>query len=962
MSSGTVVSPPAAPPADLNRFIGRQRELAEAGELLGRSRLLTLTGAGGSGKSRLAGALVAGVANDYPEGIIWAELAGLSDPGMLALHLAALLQLPEQPGRAPEDGLRALLQGRRCLLVLDGCEHLIEDSACLADTLLRGCHQLTLLATSREALGIPGERAWLVPPLSLPGDGDPRASEAVQLFIERAREVLPGFELTAENSEAVSRICRRLDGIPLAIELAAARVRILPPDQIADRLGDAFRLLTAGSRTALPRHKTLRKAIDWSYDLLTDREQLLLQRLGVFGGAFTLEAAETVCADDAVPEHEILDGLAALVDKSLVTLEPRETEVRYSLLDTMRQYAVERLREAGQLESWRARQASWALALAEEAAPHIFGGASHEGWLRRLDAEAESIRTAMGWAEEDPSRAETALRFGVALHWYWFARGRFREGRQRLERALAEPVVTTPEVRALALVALGHVRLWQGEIPASTDLREALGLLRPLGDPDLLAYGLAGLGAALSVGGELDEATSVLAEGLEIVNRLPEQVLSCFTRYWLGVTYLEQGRLAEARAILEAALEIGWRIGNQPSIAHPLTILGRVQWAAGDLDYALAAFREALAIHADGTDAWGQVQAIEGIARIRLARGDNTRGVCLLSGAAAIRERFGVPMPPPEQADIEGALAVVGAAMPPATFTAAWDRGQRLADDALVRLALEADLSDTPMAITAELPVPKPPATPRPTLVVRTLGTLEVLRNGTPIPPDGWGSARARDLLLLLLLRRQGMTKDEVGVAFWPEASSAQVRNSFHVTLHRLRKALDHADWVVTEGDRYRLRTGLTIQFDAEEFEQAILLALRAAERRHDSAAADLAGALALYHGHFLEGTQAGDWALDTRDRLHVLATRGWLALSRLREQHHDWPGMAEANRRLVELDGLHEEGYRGLMTALVRQGERNQALRLYARLAERLQRELQIEPDDETAALYERMQRGETP
>lgn len=321
-------------PLPLTSFIGREREIATVRGLLEQTRLLTLTGAGGSGKSRLALEVVRQVASEFPHGVGWVELAALSNPDLVPQQVAAALGLREEGGRSRIEALLEWLRDRSLLLVLDNCEHLVDACATLADTLLRGCPGLKVLATSREALAVAGERAWLVPPLSLPAAEPASAreraeAEAVQLFVERAQAVLPTFELTDANAAAVAEICRRLDGIPLALELAAARVKVLSPEQIRDRLGDAFRLLTSGGRTALPRHRTLRAAIDWSYDLLEEPKQLLLQRLSVFSGGFTIEAAEAVCAGGPIESWEVLDLLAQLVDRSLVVMRlPRSAPCR----------------------------------------------------------------------------------------------------------------------------------------------------------------------------------------------------------------------------------------------------------------------------------------------------------------------------------------------------------------------------------------------------------------------------------------------------------------------------------------------------------------------------------------------------------------------------------------------------------------------------------------------------------
>ncbi|HEX5829987.1 MAG TPA: hypothetical protein VFY16_03330, partial [Gemmatimonadaceae bacterium] len=343
-------------PVHLTRFVGRDRELDDLARLLAATRLLTLTGTGGSGKTRLAGETARRVAPAFSR-IAWADLAPLPDPQLLPQQVAAALHVPERPEASPLALLVGVVGGERALLVLDNCEHLVDACAELANTLLRACPRLTILATSREALGVASETAWLVPPLA--------CAEAVQLFVDRAQAALPSFSPASDDDATIAEICRRLDGIPLAIELAAARVRVLSPEQIASRLDDAFRLLTAGSRTALPRHRTLRATMEWSFALLGAREQVLLRRLAVFAGGFSLDAAEAICAGGPLEADDILDGVAALVDKSLVTMEPGDGEARYRLLETVRQYGAERLTESGEREALEECHARHFLALIE---------------------------------------------------------------------------------------------------------------------------------------------------------------------------------------------------------------------------------------------------------------------------------------------------------------------------------------------------------------------------------------------------------------------------------------------------------------------------------------------------------------------------------------------------------------------------------------------------------------------
>ncbi|MFN8473690.1 MAG: adenylate/guanylate cyclase domain-containing protein [Anaerolineae bacterium] len=427
-------------PVELTSFIGREREMAEVKSLLANARLLTLIGPGGTGKTRLSTQLAADLLTTFPDGAWLVELAPLADPALVLQTVAATFNLRERPGLALNDMLHGYLRHKRLLLLLDNCEHLVEACARLADTLLRVCPLLRVVASSREALGISGETIFRVPALSLPdADGATtdalRCSEAAQLFVERAAAAQPRFALTDRNAGAVAQICRRLDGIPLALELAAARVRVLSAEQIAARLDDRFRLLTGGSRTALPRQQTLRALIDWSYDLLPDEERALLRRLSVFVGGWTLEAAEAVTGDP-----DTLDRLAQLVDKSLVQVDEDGGDARYGLLETIRQYARDRLLEAGDAEEVRDAHLRYFLGLAEATSPGIafppLGIASQDS-LDRCEREKDNLRAAMEWAvEKDP---EVSLRLATALASFWIVYGYRREAAPLMRTALGPP-------------------------------------------------------------------------------------------------------------------------------------------------------------------------------------------------------------------------------------------------------------------------------------------------------------------------------------------------------------------------------------------------------------------------------------------------------------------------------------------------------------------------------------------
>ncbi|HEV7765681.1 MAG TPA: AAA family ATPase, partial [Thermoanaerobaculia bacterium] len=453
-------------PIALTPLLGRARELEETTRLLDAARLLTITGAGGSGKTRLALELAHRVRDRF-EDVVWVDLAPLSDPDLIAQQIIDAMGIREL---AAEDVLRVVIDAvrdRSMLFVLDNCEHLVHASAVVAEEILRSCANTSMVTTTREALGVRGEQTWLVPPLS--------TEDAVQLFTERARLVSPAF---VADETLVAQICTRLDGIPLAIELAAARVKVLSLAEIAARLDDAFRLLSAGSRT-LPRHRTIRETIDWSYRLLLADEQVLLRRLAVFGTSFSLDAAEAVCGD-----IDVLTHLAALVDKSLVLSE----QARYRLLDTVRQFAAEKLDEADERGSLVERHARYFLDLVEELEPRLFAGAVDPAALAIIDQEIGNIRAVF----DRGVGGQTELRLLYALHWYWFARGHFHEARRRMTTALARASSgsdpnsgSDPIVLARAKVAATNAAVWQGDWGSLRPMiDEAVAALRMGSDPN----------------------------------------------------------------------------------------------------------------------------------------------------------------------------------------------------------------------------------------------------------------------------------------------------------------------------------------------------------------------------------------------------------------------------------------------------------------------------------------------
>ena len=551
-------------PHQLTSFVGRQRELSELHEALDRTRLLTLTGPGGCGKTRLALELAARREADFEHGVGVVELAPVSDPALVADQTVTALGLQQRSESEPSDVLAEQIADQHLLIVLDNCEHLIEACARLVDRLLRTCPNLHVVATSRERLRIHGEVAWRVPPLSLPEAGEHpdlaalERSEAIRLFCQRADDAAPGFVLSADNAHAVAEITRGLDGMPLAIELAAARAAALSPEQICERLGDALALLRGGSRAGLTRQQTLRATLVWSHDLLSEAEQALYRRLGVFAGSFGVEAVEGICADDELTAAAVLDLLVQLVEKSLIQVETGAAGHRYRLLETVRQDARERVSEAGERERFEALHRAWYLELAETADRDTDPGVGLLWPPERLDPEHDNLRAALASAiRRDPP---AALRLANAIWWFWMARGLFVEGSRWLRDALAAAPEPTPE-RARALLAAGAIQVRRRYNEDSVALgSEALRIVRRGNDRHAEARALERMGVMAIGAFDWQEADRAQAQGLALALEIEDEVVEVAIKHSMGVLAGCRGENAEARALLHDCLALLDRI------------------------------------------------------------------------------------------------------------------------------------------------------------------------------------------------------------------------------------------------------------------------------------------------------------------------------------------------------------------------------------------------------------------
>jgi len=599
-------------PSQVSSFIGRDTELAEVRRLVGRSRLVTLTGAGGAGKTRLGLQAAAGLLDRGEDGVWFADLAPLQDPGLVAVTVANVLGVRQESGRPALDALVAAVAGRGLLVLLDNCEHVIGECAKVADALLRGCPHVALLATSREPLGIDGERVYRVPSLGVPAIGADaaaiRASEAVRLLEDRAAAQGKPLRWDDDNAVVTGRICRRLDGIPLAIELAASRLRMMPAGELEARLDERFALLTGGSRAALPRQQTLRAMVDWSWELLTGTERAVLAGLSVFAGGFGLAAAEAVATGPDLAAAEVAGQLGGLVDKSLVQFGDTGAGTgRYRLLETVRQYAAARLDALGPAVSDAARIAhrDYYLALAETAAPQL-AAADQGAWLDRLDAELDNLRAAIAFSLTlaDP---EPGLRLAAALRVYWRARGHAAEAAGALQALLNAPGAqepTLPRARALAVVA--NLLQQIGSYPIAADCcQEALGIARAAGDDGLVCELLQVQAWVLLRQGQRAEALPLIEQGLDLARCLGSPHLTAFLLVTRAHASYAAGNTAAAAVDAAQALRLFRQAGDRQHVATLLGNLGNYELSTGDLDAARAHLSESLNIcralnHRDG--------------------------------------------------------------------------------------------------------------------------------------------------------------------------------------------------------------------------------------------------------------------------------------------------------------------------------------------------------------------------
>ncbi|HEX8991642.1 MAG TPA: BTAD domain-containing putative transcriptional regulator [Anaerolineales bacterium] len=685
-------------PILLTGFVGRRAEVQSIKEILSNSRLLTISGAAGSGKTRLAIQAANEMAVSFPDGVWWIDLAALDDERLVATRLAGTLGIPDAGAVTVTEVIMGRLRTSKTLLVFDNCEHLISACAQLVTLLLTACPTLKIMITSRETLGVLGERVWRAPTMSVPdaralaAADDLMEFDSIRLFVERAIAIRPDFTPDQSNVTAVAEICRRLDGIPLAIEMAAARVSSLSIQDIAARLDERFNLLTTGDRTALPRQQTLRATMDWSFNLLSSDEQDLLCQLSVFAGGFTLEAAESVCTRTLGPQNQVVDLLSRLITKSLVTIEARSGQPRFRMLETVLEYAREKLEKTGDADAVREHHLEYFLALAERTAPALWG-AVEQVRLRQLEAEQDNMSAALqySWSHD---LGEQNMRLAVSLTWFWYVRSDATQGLQWLEQALAmsAPLSIPDSLRAYALQDAGIFALMESDHGRAAVLfEESMRLFQALRDLRQVAWTFHQLGQLALAQGDYSLANERSTQSLNVFEQINDQGGAANLKTYLGLIAYYQGNTSRARALLEESLPILQEIGDVIATARAWLGLALTDLKQGNHDRAGILFKECLLAAQQIGAQLEVIRALEGLGAVAYAQDRATRSARLLGAAGALRVRIKSRAEPGLRGENDRTLAALQLKLDKQAFAKAWEEGTLLTLDQAVELALHTE-------------------------------------------------------------------------------------------------------------------------------------------------------------------------------------------------------------------------------------------------------------------------------
>ena len=1020
-------------PVYLSTFVGRRKELGEIKTLvMERSvRLLTLTGPGGCGKTRLAYELFSELSEAFEDEAVWVNLVGISDPATLIQEIATILNVRPAPGQTLLAALIATLQQRETLLILDNCEHVREASAQLADTLLRACPELHLLATSRQRLGVEGEQVWPVPPLSYPIRDATTFNalvdyDALQLFQARARLVQPKFETNTHNVHALVKIAQLLEGMPLAIELAAARVNDLDVSQMANRLENQLLFLDVKGHTPAARHRSIRETIHWSFELLTVVERALFCRLGVFSGSFSLDAAEAVCKDTSLEEGQILDILGGLIDKSLVIPESSgQLYSRYRQLESIRQFAAETLRESNEEDMMRDRHLAYFADLIRTAEPHLLGP-DQKVWSDRLEVDYDNLHAALSWSIHKTSKDErfTLEVVGMVngLFWFWNYSGRHEEARDWFAKILALPGLDRnssvyadlkhhlatfvwllgnyPEAQkqlhecqqsaeaavypyrlGYAKLMLGIMSLHQGQTDqAASLLRESETLFSALGEPRGLVITYTNLGGMFQAAGDLDAAQdyaekavyhartsqdlwglglslsglsdvlyrqgeakrafALMEEGLELIRSSGQPWLQAEALWRLADMMQDQGDWETASKRLEECYDLAQESGAVEWQLSALTSLGFLCLSNGNPRQAAGHFSEILRLKSGQGYERILVHALLGVIQLAMTSEQSRQAVDLWAAYKNLSKKHGLS-PFKEE-------PLIAQLLQPYFESSALSQSQPARRD-----HSQAEATGLAMEIVEGFEQRVVVLRPQNRLQILSLGTAEVYLNGKMLVASDWTFAKPKELLYYLVSNAP-KTKEQIGLAFWPDASPGQLRISLRATLYHLRRALGERGWVLYENGYYQFNRSLDYWYDVEAFEDSIEAAEKQLASEKDLVIERLEAAVSLYRGDFLSDLASDEWAALRREELRGKYFRAMSTLGELLTAKGVYDRAIELFRNLLAKDLLLEEAHRALIRCYALKGERGLAIRQYQTLVGILQDELGVPPSPETVALFQ--------